>query len=89
MNFDQRYAMAPIQEEGESDTTHNDSLTDIHCGAMACMPASTPQGDRLVLSYDFTNSNNPMNYRMYRAQKLCARLLMSVITLKMTIKTGS
>ena len=28
MNFDQRYAMAPIQEEGESDTTHNDSLTD-------------------------------------------------------------
>ena len=73
-NFDQRYAMAPIQEEGESDTTHNQSLTDDDLwGDAVYVPASTPQGQRLVLSYDFANPNSPNNYKdVPSAGALCA-----------------
>ncbi len=73
-NYDQRYSMAPIQEEGDSDTTHNEPLTDDDLwGGEVFVPASTPQGDRLVLSYDFANSNNPLNYKdVPSADALCS-----------------
>ena len=55
-------------------TTLNESLTDDSLwGDSVYVPASTPQGDRLVLSYDFANPSNPLNYKdVPSAQALCS-----------------